>query len=170
MRYQNVGMKILRKIAYISLWGFRKRMALPTTRMVSASYVSLLQLSMSDEHEDNRVLDSDHHDLKEYEGIFIKVKTLGVFKSSDIQLNDVKRARSVPDFVSKFEGKLDSKPGLAHNAQIEFGCIRDSLSQAAYLGPREDSTTEDESYEKEQSWRYAERLELMHIADIASEK
>jgi hypothetical protein len=65
--------------------------------------------------EDKRVLNSDY--LEEYEGIFIKVKTRGGFESSDIELNDVKRTRSVPGFVAEFERTLDSQPGLARNVR-----------------------------------------------------
>jgi hypothetical protein len=49
--------------------------------------------------------------------------------------------------------------------------MHDSRSWAAYFRPREDSTAEDESHEeRKQLWRYAERLEMIHIADIAGEE
>ncbi|KAI0254086.1 hypothetical protein BJV78DRAFT_105888 [Lactifluus subvellereus] len=81
-RYQNVETKSLRKCVYISLCGFRKRMALPTTR-------------------NKRVLDSDL--LREYGGIFINVKTWGAFESSDIELNGVWHAISAQTWSQRLK-------------------------------------------------------------------
>jgi hypothetical protein len=66
--------------------------------------------------EDKHVLGSNL--LKEYEGTFIKVKTWGAFERSYIGLNDIQRTtRSVPEFVTNFEGTLGSQPGLARNVR-----------------------------------------------------
>lgn len=59
------------------------------------------------------VLDSDF--VKEYESIFIKVKKWGAFESDDIERNRVYKCDDetlIPNFVSKYERELDSKPGL----------------------------------------------------------
>jgi hypothetical protein len=52
--------------------------------------------------------------IRDYQDAFIKVKTWGTFESSDIENNGLKMPYrgKVPEFVAKFEQKLDCKPGL----------------------------------------------------------
>ena len=104
--------------------------------------------------------------VKKYEDIFIKVNEWGIFQNSDIELNDICDALTItPNFVTEFERMLDRKPGL----RLDVGCFLDSRSRAAYFESREDSTVEDESHgETNRPLRYAERLEALHVAHIAS--
>jgi hypothetical protein len=110
------------------------------------------------------VLDSAF--VKEYEDIFIKVKEWGIFQHSDIELNGINDDPiTAPNFVTEFERMLDRKPGL----RLDVGCFLDSRSRAAYFESHEDSTVEDESHEEaNRPLRYAERLEALHVAHIAS--
>jgi len=70
--------------------------------------------------EENSVLDSEL--LKEYQDTFIIVNNWGGFQLSDLDLNDVRSVTLVPNFVeenfvTKFEGKLDRRPGVAPNVR-----------------------------------------------------
>jgi len=59
--------------------------------------------------------------VDEYQDIFIKVATRGAFQDPDIELNGIFMHReAVPDFVAKFEQKLDSKPGVARDVCCSF--------------------------------------------------
>ncbi|KAI0245827.1 hypothetical protein BJV78DRAFT_1259993 [Lactifluus subvellereus] len=116
--------------------------------------------------------DGTADDTSEYEGIFIKVKAWGVFEKSDIDLNNIICATSVPDFVLEFERELDKKRGVAHNGHIEY-TIPNTGTQILV---HEDSTTEDRSSgdltdedESHEERRLAERLEVMHTAYVAFE-
>ncbi|KAI0245824.1 hypothetical protein BJV78DRAFT_1259964 [Lactifluus subvellereus] len=135
-----------------------------------ASLGSLQLWKLSTPIPDNRVLPVEY--LKEYEGIFIKVKAWGVFEKSDIDLNNIICATSVPDFVLEFERELDKKRGVAHNGHIEY-TIPNTGTQILV---HEDSTTEDRSSgdltdedESHGERRLAERLEVMHTAYVAFE-
>lgn len=59
----------------------------------------------------------------DYEDIFIYVKRWGTFEGSDISRNGLRiyDDGTLPDFVTEFEQKLDSEPGLAHDVR----CILD---------------------------------------------
>ena len=70
--------------------------------------------------EENSVLDSEL--FKEYQDAFIIVNNWGSFQLSDIDLNDVRSVTLVPNFVeenfvTKFERKLDRRPGVASNVR-----------------------------------------------------
>jgi hypothetical protein len=137
--------------------------------VVSTPFISLHQLiilthTLPEDAEGNNVLDSAF--VKEYEDTFINVKEWGVFHNSDLELNDISGAMiTTPNFVTEFEGMLDRKPGL----RLDVGCFLDSRSQAAYFDSPEDSTVGDESHEEtNRALSYAERLEVLHVAHIAS--
>jgi len=50
--------------------------------------------------------------LKAYQGISIVAHEWGSFQFADFEPNDVKRAASAPDFVTKFEQELDKRSGV----------------------------------------------------------
>jgi hypothetical protein len=57
------------------------------------------------------------------------VKEWGAFESSDIERNGIHRCDGgtpVPDFVTKFEQELDSKPGLAPDVRCSLDYSSDA--------------------------------------------
>ena len=100
--------------------------------------------------------------VKAYGDTFIKVNDWQTFQETDIGLNYMSHQEDrhpAPDFVKKFEQMLDRKPGLRPEA------VRSVNLAATYFETREDSTVEDESHEP---LRYADELEALHIAHVAS--
>jgi len=116
--------------------------------------------------------------VQRYHPIFINVEKWGVFSQSDIDLNSIRNARSVPDFVENFERKLVSKPNVAPDVRCcinlshevldaYFNCD-DSIHHAQDI-PLEDLTAEDESHgDREQPWRSAGKIEVLHIMELVS--
>jgi len=106
--------------------------------------------------------------VKAYGVMFIKVNEWKKFQETDIALNHISHEEDThpaPDFVTKFEQMLDRKPGLSGEA------VRFVNLAATYFETREDSTVEDESHEETpQPLRYADKLEALHIAHVASYK
>src|SRR5712671_530104 len=76
------------------------------TMGVSASYVALRQLRISDDSKDVSRVDR----LRQYEDIFIKVKSWGKFERSDIEGNHIWQTSATPDHVTAFEQMLVEKP------------------------------------------------------------
>jgi hypothetical protein len=95
---------------FLSVYRMEWVSRLLTTRVVSASYVSLIKLRIS-LREVEGILNSDF--VKKYEDTFIKVKKRGSYKESDIDENHIRLETSAPGFVSDFEQQLDSQPGPA---------------------------------------------------------
>ena len=65
-------------------------------------------------------------DERKYEAFFIKGGKFGSggFKHSDIELSNINWMRSAPDFVTKFEQKLDNKPGIVPAARNPIDFVR----------------------------------------------
>jgi len=94
---------------------------------------------------------------------------------SDIDLNHIQEARSVPEFVEIFERKLASRPDLPpdvispykyrswfHDPESQDADRDDSIPQAQDITP--------ESHEREQPRRAAEAIEALHIAILMEVK
>ncbi|KZT07817.1 uncharacterized protein LAESUDRAFT_107131 [Laetiporus sulphureus 93-53] len=128
--------------------------------------------------------------VKLYRDIIIQVHKWGDYTELDVIQNEIKANTeiSVPRFVAEFEEKLDSNPGLAPDMLEALKVILGDQYQAAYFGSlinsnaaeeqsgaraaggEETAEAEDEDHNnRRQPWRQADRLELMHIAEIASE-
>ncbi|KZT00389.1 uncharacterized protein LAESUDRAFT_556213 [Laetiporus sulphureus 93-53] len=128
--------------------------------------------------------------VKLYRDIIIQVHKWGDYTELDVVQNEIKANTeiSVPRFVAEFEEKLDSNPGVAPDMLEAFKVILGDQYQAAYFGSltnsnaaeeqsgapaaggEETAEAEDEHHNnRTQPWRQADRLELMHIADIASD-
>lgn len=105
--------------------------------------------------------------LEPYKDMFIKVNRWGHFNKSDIGLNDIHVVlpeTHIPAFVTMFEQMLESRPGLHPDVPSAL----DPESRATFFETREDSTIDESHEEMQQPLRYAEKLEALHIANVAS--
>ena len=87
---------------------------MPTTRMVNGSYISPSSARLTNTLlKGERVLDSDL--VNNYKAFFINVERFdsGNLRQSDIELNEIVEESRPPEFVTEFEERLDSRPGIA---------------------------------------------------------
>ncbi|KAI9512458.1 hypothetical protein F5148DRAFT_1373161 [Russula earlei] len=126
----------------------------------------------------NQALNSEL--VKEYKDIFIDVSNWGDFEDADIHGNHIVEAAAVPQFVTEFEKKLESKPTVAPDLYSACERISGRSLAAAYDrsneamdiddGPPEESISEGRSLGKREVPRQAQGDEMSHVVYIMSYK
>ncbi|KAI9437875.1 hypothetical protein F5148DRAFT_1021303 [Russula earlei] len=118
--------------------------------------------------------------VKEYKDIFINVSNWGDFEEADIHGNHIVEATAVPQFVTEFEKKLDSKPTVTPDLYSACECISGQSLAAAYDrsneamdiddGPPEESISDFRSLGEREVPRQAQGDEMSHVVYIMSDK